>query len=229
MGWGTKDVDVPPPMNKYTMFNFNGEDFGGVIPLPMPEAPIHWLPYVTVDDVDQTAKRAESLGGKVLAPPMDIPNVGRFTVVADPTGGVVSPMSFLQAPRPQPQNGLVGPVAWCELLTTDTAKAGAFYEGLFGWNRREMDMGPNGKYHMFKAGDRDQGGMAPLMPPLDHTAWVTYFAVDDVDAKTEVAKGSGATQLVPPSDIPNIGRFSWLKDPQGALFALFKPAPGGGM
>lgn len=227
MGWGTKDVDVAPPMNKYTMFNFNGEDFGGVIPLPMPEAPVNWLPYVWVENVDAVVKRAAALGGKVVAPAMDIPNVGRFAVIEDPTGAVVSPMSFLQPPRPQPERGIVGPVAWAELLTSDTGKAGAFYQQLFGWGRTEMDMGPNGKYHIFKAGDRDAGGMGALMPAIASSAWVTYFAVEDVDSKTETAKGMGATQLVPPSDIPNVGRFSWLKDPQGALFALFKGAPGG--
>jgi len=224
MSWGTKDVDVPPPMNKYTMFNFNGEEFGGVIPLPMPEAPIHWLPYVLVEDVDQVTKRAKALGGQVFMEPSDIPNVGRFSVIADPTGGVVSPMSFLQPPKAQPAQGLVGPVAWCELITPDTAKAGAFYQDLFGWGRTEQKMPgmEDFAYHMFMAGDRQAGGMSGPMPNMNHIGWVTYFSVDNVDAKTEAAKGAGATQLVPPSDIPNIGRFSWLKDPQGALFALFK-------
>ena len=68
MGWGTKDVDVAAPMNKYTMFNFNGEEFGGVIPLPDPNAPIHWLPYVSVEDVDQVTRRVEALGLGADAP-----------------------------------------------------------------------------------------------------------------------------------------------------------------
>jgi uncharacterized protein len=229
LGWGTKDVDVAPPMNKYTMFNHNGEEFGGVLPLPMPDAPIHWLPYVSVDDVDQVTRRAETLGGKVLMNATDIPNVGRFSVIADPTGGVISPMSFIQPLKAQPERGLVGPVAWAELITSDTAKAGAFYSDLFGWTRNEQKMGPDYTYTIFMAGDRQAGGMGGKMPNMDVTGWVTYFGVDNVDAKTEAAKGAGATQLVPPSDIPNIGRFSWLKDPQGALFALFQGGPGGGM
>ena len=224
-GWGTRDVDVAPPMNKYTMFTSNNEDFGGLVPLQDPNTPIHWLPYVWVEDVDRVAKRTESLGGRVLMQPMDIPNVGRFSVIADPTGGIVSPMSFLQPPKPQPKFGLVGPVAWCELLTDDTAKAGAFYKDLFGWGSSEMDMGPAGKYTVFKSGDRDAGGMGGRPPVLDRNAWITYFAVDDVDARHEAAKAAGARQLVPPDNIPNIGRFSWLADPQGALFALFKGSP----
>jgi uncharacterized protein len=225
LGWGTKDAEVPPPMNKYTMFNSGGEEFGGLIPLPDPNAPIQWLPYVWVEDVDRVSRRAEELGGKVLMQPADIPNVGRFSVVADPSGGVVSPMSFVRPPRAQPRFGLWGPVSWCELLTDDVGKAGPFYQELFGWARREQDMGPGGKYTLFKSGDRDVGGMAPRQPPLEHTAWVTYFAVEDVDAKTEAAKAAGASQVVPPSDIPNVGRFSWLRDPQGALFGLFKGNP----
>jgi hypothetical protein len=46
--------------------------------------------------------------------------------------------------------------------------------------------------------------------------------VPDVDERHGAAKAAGAKELVPPSDIPNVGRFSWLTDPQGALFALFK-------
>ncbi|HEY8206177.1 MAG TPA: VOC family protein [Myxococcaceae bacterium] len=222
LGWETKDVDVAPPMNKYTMFVHNGEQFGGVIPPPDANAPPTWLPYISVEDVDKVTNRAGALGGKVLMAPADIPNVGRFSVISDPTGGVVSPMSFLQPPKPQQAQGLVGPVAWCELLTSDTAKAGAFYTDLFGWARNEIKMGPEMTYHMFKTGDRDAGGMAGLMPPLNHTAWVTYFAVPDVDERHGAAKAAGAKELVPPSDIPNVGRFSWLTDPQGALFALFK-------
>jgi predicted enzyme related to lactoylglutathione lyase len=54
------------------------------------DAPSHWMSYVAVDDVDASAKRAEELGGKVRVPPMDIPNVGRFCVISDPTGAAIS-------------------------------------------------------------------------------------------------------------------------------------------
>ena len=53
-------------------------------------APSRWMSYVAVDDVDSAAKRTEELGGTVRVPPMDIPNVGRFCVINDPTGAAIS-------------------------------------------------------------------------------------------------------------------------------------------
>jgi predicted enzyme related to lactoylglutathione lyase len=52
--------------------------------------------------------------------------------------------------------------------------------------------------------------------------WLPYFWVDDVDASAQKANDGGAATLVPAMDIPNVGRFAVLRDPQGAVFAMFK-------
>jgi uncharacterized protein len=52
--------------------------------------------------------------------------------------------------------------------------------------------------------------------------WSIYFAVDDVDAMAEKARGLGAVLCAPPTDIPNVGRFAVIQDPQGAVFSIFK-------
>jgi uncharacterized protein len=69
-----------------------GEHVGGLYQMgpERDDAPSHWMAYVAVDDVDASAARAEQLGGKVCVPPTDIPNVGRFCVVNDPTGAAIS-------------------------------------------------------------------------------------------------------------------------------------------
>ncbi|MCA1557704.1 MAG: VOC family protein [Acidobacteria bacterium] len=69
-----------------------GEHIGGVYQVTEEygEAPSHWMAYVAVDDVDAKAKRVAELGGKVCVPPTDIPNVGRFCVITDPTGATLS-------------------------------------------------------------------------------------------------------------------------------------------
>src|SRR5688500_1201951 len=78
----------------YTMFKSGDKTFGGVMPLADEAkkmgAPPHWMGYVTVDDVDRAAGRAKELGGRVFVPGTDIPNVGRFAVVADPAGAVLA-------------------------------------------------------------------------------------------------------------------------------------------
>jgi predicted enzyme related to lactoylglutathione lyase len=110
-----------------------------------------------------------------------------------------------------------GAFSWSELTTSDPAKAGAFYAALFGWKVDTMDMG-TGPYHVVKAGDASVGGImgpppgAPAMPP----AWVPYVTVTDVDATAKQCTELGGKLLVPPMDIPTVGRMAVLQDPQGA-------------
>lgn len=89
LGW--KAEEMPMPSGPYTIFSKEGAGVGGCMAIPQspdgnPVCPPNWLVYVGVADVDATAQKAVSLGGKVEAPPMDIPGVGRFAVLADPGG-----------------------------------------------------------------------------------------------------------------------------------------------
>jgi predicted enzyme related to lactoylglutathione lyase len=93
-GWETEDYPVEG-MN-YVMVKVDGKEVGGMMALPpdcagMPPA---WGVYITVTDVDATARQAEELGGKVLRPPMDIPDVGRFCVLQDPQGATLCAMTY---------------------------------------------------------------------------------------------------------------------------------------
>lgn len=125
-----------------------------------------------------------------------------------------------QAAMPKP-----GSFCWDELFSTDIAKSTEYLEKVFGWTHDEMPM-PEGNYHLFKSGEEMVGGgmtMPPQMAEQNVPAhWASYIMVDDVDAYTEKATGLGAEVVMPPTDIPGIGRFSFIKDPQGAVVALFK-------
>jgi predicted enzyme related to lactoylglutathione lyase len=68
---------------------------GGVMAAP-PGAPVAWTSYVTVDNVDETVKLAESLGAKVCVPTTDIPNVGRFAILADPQGALIATITYIK-------------------------------------------------------------------------------------------------------------------------------------
>lgn len=90
LGWTTKKSDVPGM--EYNEIVANDTPMGGIHQMG-PEfggAPSHWMAYVAVEDVDAKASRVEELGGKVCVPPTDIPNVGRFCVINDPTGATLS-------------------------------------------------------------------------------------------------------------------------------------------
>jgi predicted enzyme related to lactoylglutathione lyase len=92
-GWRSESVDMGP-MGTYTLFSKDGSkgtNRAGMMPMPpnMKGAPPSWLVYFAASDCDASAKKVEGLGGKVLAPPTDIPgNIGRFAVVSDPQGAV---------------------------------------------------------------------------------------------------------------------------------------------
>jgi uncharacterized protein len=88
-GWSRREVDAGP-FGTYTLFEKDGKDVAGMMN-PTPDTPgmgSYWHSYIAVADVDECAKRAPGLGGKVIVEPHDVPDVGRICVVADPTGAV---------------------------------------------------------------------------------------------------------------------------------------------
>ena len=159
----------------------------------------------------------------MLYGPEDIPEVGRFALISDPQGAVVSAF----APSPQGGGGLgEGVFVWDELHTSDPAAAKSFYGEVIGWTARDEDMGGM-TYTIFqnRAGT-DVAGCMQLMEGMQAPPhWLVYIGTDDVDATTARAKELGATVFVEPADIPNVGRFSVLQDPAGAAFGLFKGIP----
>ena len=113
-----------------------------------------------------------------------------------------------------------GAFSWCELMTTDVDAAKVFYTRLFGWDTEDTTM-PGMTYTVVKAGSQGIGGIMPIpkdaqgMPPM----WGAYVTVDDVDSTAKTATQLGAMLLVPPRDIPNVGRFCVIQDPQGAVIS----------
>ncbi len=93
-GWTVKDPD--PDMGGYRVIAVGEAAIAGIMAPPpsAPPAPPHWGGYVTVKDVDATLERVTSLGGQVLVPPMDIPNVGRMGVFQDPQGAVLNVIQY---------------------------------------------------------------------------------------------------------------------------------------
>lgn len=112
---------------------------------------------------------------------------------------------------------LHGAFSWCELLTTDVAEAKRFYSTLFGWTLEPAPM-PGMEYTLVKYGGEQMGGIMSLPPGCEGMppSWGVYVTVDDVDATAKLAVEMGGKVLVPPQDIPQVGRFCVLQDPQGA-------------
>jgi predicted enzyme related to lactoylglutathione lyase len=223
-GWGTREVQMGP-MGKYTFFNAGGRENGGMVAMdPAQELPSHWLSYLTVDDVDHLVQRAGTLGLEVKFPPTDIPEVGRFAVVADPTGAHFAPFRGIQEAPPDPEPAPEpGAFCWNELLTHDTTAARSFYETVCGWGTEEVDLGEMGTYTLFKREGKEVGGMMTKPAQSEGpSAWLLYVAVQDVDATAQKIGDLGGCLFAQPSDIPDVGRFAVAADPNGAAFAIFK-------
>jgi hypothetical protein len=184
-------------------------------------APAHWLGHVAVGDVDDAAARAESAGGRIVAPAMDIPEVGRMVVVVDPQGAILS----LFTPADASWTPAGGVFVWEELMTTDVEGAKRFYGEVVGWESREMDMGNDFTYTLFSSGGTDRAGAMPIPPQAEGAppAWMTYLGTDDIDAAAEKARSLGATIMQEPWDVPTVGRLAIIVDPTGAVVGLFKP------
>ncbi len=121
-----------------------------------------------------------------------------------------------------------GAFSWCELCTNDLQAAGRFYGELFGWELEDSPMpGTGGAYVVAKVGGRPVGGMMtmpPNLPPGVPPHWGVYVTVDDVDATVAEAARLGGKVHHPPTDIPGVGRFAVLSDPQGAVVHVIKYA-----
>ena len=224
-GWTISPFDLGE-MGNYQMLMNGEEGIGGIVPLDdSVPVPSHWIGYITVDDVDAALERGTNHGGRTCVPGTDIPNVGRFGVLTDPTGAVISPFkSAHEEPEEEgPSMPAPGSFCWNELLTNDVEGARAFYGEVFGWSHQESDMGEMGVYTLFRSDDKDRGG-AMTMPPNVQAPphWLHYVLAEDVEAKAGEVESLGGKVFCKPTSIPGIGRFAVCSDPTGATFAIFQ-------
>ena len=228
-GWSSDDQPIGPD-DKYTLFKLRGLEVGAGYTMRKDEQamglPPHWNSYITVENVDESAKKAAALGATVLAPPFDVMDAGRMAVIQDPTGAV---FQIWQANRNIGAKILGEPstLCWTELTTSDPAAAEKFYTALLGWTAKHATESPM-QYTEFtvQGANGPSVGMMPKqphMPPDMPSFWIPYFLVADVDACVTKAKSLGAQVHFGPQDIPGTGRFAVVADPQGAAFSVFTP------
>jgi predicted enzyme related to lactoylglutathione lyase len=117
---------------------------------------------------------------------------------------------------------------WNELMTRNAEKAKKFYGGAIGWTFEAMAM-PDGTYWVAKMGDAYVGGLFALTSPqFDGVpeGWMSYLAVDDVDARVKKAAAAGAKLMRPIFDVAGVGRIAILTEPGGAGIGWMTPVKG---
>ncbi len=192
-------------------------------PPPERAMPPCWTTYISVDDVDAATAQAAAEGGQVYMQPFDVMENGRMSVVADPTGGVIS---LWQDKRGTGGTLMGEPYSrcWSELMTPDRDRAIEFFKAMFGVETDEMP-GPGGMpYVMLKVGGQPVIGVVQKTPemPIDLPVfWLNYFAVEDCDATAQKAAELGGSVIAGPWDTMP-GRMALLADRQGASFGIIK-------
>lgn len=229
-GWTVRDVPMGPD-SFYTMFQLNGKESAAAYALSQAEISMgmrcYWGLYISVENADDAVKAITAAGGTLIEGPFDVFDVGRMAVAQDPSGAffkIWQPLKHIGV-------GIMGEnnsMCWQELATRDLDAAKKFYSTAFGWDPQTKEAGPM-QYTEIYLNDADGkpapfGGMYTMMPQMEGIPphWMPYFAVADCDAVSEKAKSLGGQVHVPPTDIPNTGRFSMMTDPQGAAFAVIK-------
>jgi uncharacterized protein len=210
----------PSPQGDYLFFLADGKEVGagyqgraGVNP--------HWNVYFAVNDVDASTAVAEAAGAKTITKPFDAMDAGRLANFQDPQGALFTLWQARKMPGFMHQG--VGAFCWAELATPDPVASIGFYSKFLPWMTKPETGLDKAEYIELSVGGRSFGGAMPMrgdmwkgVPPH----WMAYVAVADCDERAAKAKQLGATVCVPPTDIPNVGRFSVLTDAQGATFSI---------
>ena len=227
-GWGTAPWEGQG--DPYTMWTNSGTPLGGVVPLPAEaqeaEVPPYWMAYVSVPDTLATVQQAEELGGSVVVPATEIPNVGHFAILHDPQGGAFtafSPRDTMPGIDDPPR---VGEFSWHELATTDAGAAFDFYQKIFGWEKTEsMDMGPMGTYQMYGHGGPSLGGFFTKPDEVEGPpAWLYYIRVEDANKAALTIQMLGGQVMNGPVEVPGGDMVAHCLDPQGGTFAIHSVA-----
>ncbi len=222
--WKTQDVKLSSGTT-YSMIVAGDKTIGGYMGQP-PGAPAqhHWISHLAVQDAAATCAKIRSLGGKVRKEPEKMGDYGTMAIVADPFDAT---FALWQPGKPEGTGDYSGKEnTWCwnELATPDPDKAIAFYKAIAGFEVEDMKS-EHGTYHVLQTAGKGVAGVTKPMMPQQPTAWLPYVNVASADHIHDRAKKLGATFFVPPTDIPDIGRFAVFADPNGAALAVLQPSP----
>ncbi|MFT4542596.1 MAG: putative enzyme related to lactoylglutathione lyase [Planctomycetota bacterium] len=229
-GWSHMKMDTPGDCPPYAFFTKGDVGIGGIgqmsEEMKTQGVPPMWNNYVCSKDCEAIEAKVRELGGTIVFPTTEIPGHGKLAFFMDPEGASIATWQSTSDGGNGVLVGEPGGLSWNELMTRDSAKAQDFYGKLFGWEFSSMPMGEI-NYTMVKNNDKDAGGFMPMDGPQFEgipAHWMVYFATADCDATAALVAENGGAIMVPPTEIP-VGKFSVLRDPQGAGFSIVTLAP----
>lgn len=223
-GWEFEDAGEEA--GHYHMALVGGRRVAGVGPAQEGAPPFaYWTTYLSGTDVEASATAIGDAGGTVLFGPLDVMGQGRMLIAQDPEGAAFG----IWEPQAHPGAQLVNEnatLAWNERMTRDLEGVKRFYGAVFGHTFAELPDTPADRYQLIQVSGRAVAGtfaMPEDVPAEAPPHWLTYFALDNVDAGFERVRENGGQVLREPFDSP-YGRYAPVQDPQGAAFCLIQPA-----
>jgi predicted enzyme related to lactoylglutathione lyase len=216
-GWTARDIRVAGSLGAVT---FRSGDVVAATagPADSPDGVSAWLPCLAVADVVAVAAECERLGGRLRRSP-SLPGADPF-MLYDAVGAPLC----LAAPTACGQGveaAAPGRFCWAELATPEPERAAVFYASLAGWSSVDRPRGGGARYWVFRHGLRDVAGMVHETAAGQPSRWVPYVQVVSAEDTSELARDLGGFLVTPPGDVPGRGRFAVLRDPVGALVAVF--------
>lgn len=199
----------------------DGRQVGGLFPNVIPATgerfPAGIGVMVRVADADASAQRMRTLGGHA-APPMPVGPQGTMVDGKDPSGALIDLWEPAAGGTIEAPMDAHGAPSWFELVTRDVARATQFYRDLFGWTSDVVQM-PDFPYTILKREGIGIAGIMPHQPDMGEMAeyWAVYFTVQDPDATAATVTAEGGQVVIPPQDIPGIGRFLGMVSPRGVF------------
>jgi predicted enzyme related to lactoylglutathione lyase len=212
--------------NGYRFIANDLEPFGGTMPFGAPMQS-NWMSYIQVTRIDELTARAVELGATIYMGKTEVPDVGHWVVMADPTG---APFYLFELDPERRSNGSGydtgdGRAIWNELITTDVAAATEFYREIAGWELTPVAPGPN-PYTVAKADGAPVAGLFQPETLPANSMWIVSYQTSDIDATIARVQKLGGKVIHPANTVPGVGRTAWVADPTGAVFGLMQPEAG---
>jgi predicted enzyme related to lactoylglutathione lyase len=188
-----------------------------------PESPVRdiWSIYLASDDTRKTIETATANGGQVVAPAMDVGDLGTMAVLVDTGGAAIG----VWQPGLHKGFGVLaepGTPAWFELFTRDYESSVGFYRNVFRWDAHVVSDSPEFRYTTLGEGEGQMAGImdaSGFLPDGVPAHWSVYFAVEDTDAALATIIQLGGSIVAAAEDTP-YGRVATASDPNGSQFKL---------
>lgn len=217
----------PRPNDGYRMVTFHGQGLGGSLPFKTESGRSHWMGYIQVTGIEEHVARARELGATIFVELMEIPNVGKFAVLDDPTGAPFYLYEIVPEYRALSTGYDRGPghIIWNELITNDLAAASVFYREIAGWELVPMSADAM-SYTVAKVDGAPVAGLFQPQEPPATSAWIMSVNTADIDATIDKAVELGGKVVHAANTVPGVGRTAWIADPTGGVIGLLQPEAG---